>query len=324
MSPQKIRFAVLASLARLQSLGLGEPSEFTIPKTPTLPLSGNLYLWTFTTPTKVSLDELSARWDRFMKLRPMRSLPWQAMRFYEPHPGGHGWHVHCVAVQRYPVWTIRPHAMKSGFGRIHVKEIPAAGAGYVLKYVCKASFTRNEEAKSKRLWACNGFRGFPASKVVIQDTFLHEALRHFGYVQAQKEKLAYVWTSFIHEWSKQSRSGETQQKKQMNEHQNKKAIELLSAGSRVQFVEYRGTKVRSVRKYIDGNPHPTEKAHYAVHLLESGGSSVLLEEALADSYREDDKVVGPAKKGQTALLEITKVSVFSGRETVNGKLHCIA
>jgi len=325
MSPQKVRFAVLASLARLQSLGVGEPSESVIQRVPTLPLSGSLYLWTFTTPSKVSLERLSFLWTRFMQRKSMRQIPWQAMNFKEPHPGGHGWHVHCVAVTRYDVRTIRTLALTSGFGRLNVIKIPADRVWYVLKYVTKSSLSRTPETKGKQLWGCNGFRGYPASKVVVHDSFLHEALSNFGYVAAQKEKLAYVWSTFIKEWSRQSRLGETTKNQiQMNEKQSKKAVELLLAGSRVQLVEYRGTKVRSVRKFVDGHPHPTEKQYYAVHLLESNAASLLLEEALADSYREDDKIVPPAKKGQTAVLEITKVVIFNGKETLSGKLHEIA
>jgi len=323
MSPQKVRFAVLASLARLQSLGDGEPSESNIQKIPTLPLVGSLYLWTFTTPSKVSLERISFLWSRFMQRKMMRSIPWQGMNFKEPHPGGHGWHVHAVAVRRYNVRTIRTLATTSGFGRIHVKEIPASRAWYVLKYVTKASFNRTAEEKSKQLWGCNGFRGYPASKVVVQDTFLHEAIAHFGYIPAQKEKLAYIWSTFIKHWSSQTRLGETKIKITMNEIQTKKSVELVSAGSRIQFVEYRGTKVRSVRKFVDGHPHPTEKQYYAVHLLESNASPILLEEALEDSFRPDDKIVPPAKKGQTAVLEITKTVIFNGKETLSGKLHAI-
>jgi len=245
------------------------------------------------------------------------------MNFFEPHPGGHGWHVHAVAVRRYDVRMIRQLATISGFGRIHVKVIPASQAWYVLKYVTKSSFTRQGETKGRRLWGCSGFRGFPASKVVIHDSLFHEALSSIGYIQAQKESLAYIWTEFIATWAKQSRSG-PKTKIQMNEIQSKEALRILGAGGRVQLVEYRGTKVRSVRKFVDGHPHPTEKSYYAVHLLESNASALLLEEALADSYREDDKIVPPAKKGQTALLEITKTVIFNGKETLTGKLHAIA
>jgi len=326
MSPQKIRFAILASLAKLQSLSDLEPSETTLQKSPTLPLSGSLFLWTFTTPQKVSLENLGSMWLSFINRPKMRKLPWRAVRFFEPHPGGHGWHVHAVAVSRYPVGTIRLLATISGFGRIHVKVIPASQAWYVLKYVTKSSFSRSPETRGKRLWACNGFRGYAAAKVVIHDSLFHEALSNFGYIEAQKEKLAHVWTTFVQEWAKQIRSGETQTKKQMNEAQSKIALQFLATGSRVQLVEYRGTKVRSVRKYVDGHPHPTEKQYYAVHLLESGGSPLLLEEPLPESYREEDKVSGPgnAKKGQTALLVIEKVTVFNGKETLLGKLHALA
>jgi len=323
MSPQKVRFAVLASLARLQSLGEGEPSESAIQKIPTLPLSGSLYLWTFTTPSKVSLARIICLWRHFMNQRKVRLIPWQGMKFYEPHPGGHGWHVHAVAVRRYDVRMIRTLATISGFGRIHVKEIPASRAWYVLKYVTKASFFRETETKHRQLWGCNGFKGYPASKVVVYDSFLHEALAHFGYVPARKEKLAYIWSKFIKYWSSQTRLGETQTKKKMNEIQAKKSVELVGSGCRVQFVEYRGTKVRAVRKFVDGHPHPTEKQYYAVHLLESNATPIILEEALEDSFRPDDKVVPPAKKGQTAVLEITKTVIFGGKETLSGKLHAI-
>lgn len=318
---QKIAFAVKCSIAVLQSLETEEPSEFSIQKTPSLPLRGSLYLWTFTTPDQNTLEILSKRWTAFTKRLRNMKLDVKWMRFFEPHKSEHGWHVHCVAVTRYDVSMIRPLAEKFGFGRLNVVRIPASKIGYVLKYVTK--YRRQASDGKFRLWACNGFKGVTTSKVRIYDSWADYCFATVGYSELSKYSIDYIWRAGLERWSMQSALESAKTKQPMNEKQNAKALELLAKGALVVYVEYRGQKIREARKFIDGRASLSEKSYYISYLLEAGATSLLVEEAMPDSYRPGDVVVARAEKGQTALLEVTKVAVFNGKTTFNGVLHCI-
>jgi len=320
---QKIAFAVRCSIAVLQSLTEEEPSEEQVQILPTLPLKGWLYLWTFTTPDEVSLDVLSKRWTLFNnRLRNQKTgVRW--MRFFEPHTS-HGWHVHCVAASRYDVTMIRKLAAKFGFGRLNVIRIPAHKAGYVLKYVTK--YKRRSSDGRFRLWACNGFKGVTVSRVRIFDSWADFCFSQVGYAEVSKWSIDYIYRNGLSAWAKQTRVGDAQQKIQnkMNTAQKTKAMELMETGAKVVFVEYRGTKLREARKFIDGRASLSEKTYYTQHLCEAGATPLLVEMPLPETFRPTDTVVSPLKKGQTAVLELTKVSVFNGKETYQGNFHAIA
>lgn len=118
------------------------------------------YLWTLTTPDEVDLRELSQRW---------RKLIWNGftpcVRVFEKHPRGHGYHVHFVTSERIDVDELRPRAERVGFGRVHVKRIPARSARYVAKYL-----TKQRGEVGVRLWACVAFKGSKAANIVITDS----------------------------------------------------------------------------------------------------------------------------------------------------------
>jgi len=320
---QKIAFAVRCSIAVLQSLVEEEPSEGQIAHPPSLPLKGWLYLWTFTTPDVVSLAVISERWTLLNKRLSNRKSGVRWMRFFEPHIS-HGWHVHTVAATRYDVTTIRKLAEKFGFGRLNVIRIPASAAGYVLKYVTK--YKRHSSDGRFRMWACNGFKGVTVSRVRVFDTWADYCYSQVGYKEVPNWSLDYIYRNGLEAWAKQTRIGDAQQKtkNKMNAVQSKKAAELLETGAKVVFVEYRGNKIREARKFIDGRASLSEKTYYNQFLLEAGGAPLLIEAQLPDTYRPTDTVVPPMKKGQTCVLEITKVSVFNSKETYQGNFHAIA
>lgn len=246
------------------------------------------------------------------------------MRFFEPH-ASHGWHVHCVAVNRYDVTMIRPLAEKFGFGRLNVIQIPAEKAPYVLKYVTK--YRRHSSDGRFRLWACSGFRGIPVSEVRIYDSWADYCFSQIGYANISEYKMDYIYRNGLETWLKQTHSeAATKPKTQryMNAQQSKIGLSLLESGAKVVFVEYRGHKIREARKFIDGRASLSEKSYYSQHLVEAGGAPLLIEELLPDSYRPTDTIQPPLKKGQTAVLEIKKVSVFNGKETYQGLFHSIA
>lgn len=120
------------------------------------------YLWTFTFRERLPVDVACDRWQKLQRDL-VRSCGLSGVRVYEMHPGGHGLHVHLVCRDRYDVRVIRHYARVNGFGRIHVKPIPAASSDYVAKYLTKSK--RCVELKGKRLWGCLGFTGCRVSDV---------------------------------------------------------------------------------------------------------------------------------------------------------------
>lgn len=319
---QKTAFAVRCSLAVLLSLKdhRGE-TEFNIQKTPTLPLSGSLYLWTFTFPDVTTLEQASRRWTAFNQRMRKAKISVQWMRFFEPH-ASHGWHVHCAAAKHIDVTMIRTLATRFGFGRMHVKRIPSQAAGYLLKYVTK--YKRHSSDGRYRLWACCGFKGVTVAQVRVEDTWATYCYSQVGFAQVGKFSLPFIYRNGLEAWAKQTRIGDAKTKKHMNPAQSKVANDLLNVGAKIAFCEYRSSKLREAKKYIDGRASLSEKSYYHAHLLESGATPLLVEEPLPDSFRPDDKLVPPMKKGQTCIVEFVKVSVFNGKETYAAKFHAIA
>jgi len=269
-----------------------------------------------------TLEQASRRWTAWNQRMRKAKIAVQWMRFFEPH-ATHGWHVHCVAVRYYDVTMIRALATKFGFGRMHVKQIPAEAAGYLLKYVTK--YKRHSSDGRYRLWACCGFRGVTMAQVRVFDSWTDYCYSQVGYAQVGKYSLAYIYKNGLESWLRQSRFGDAKTKNNMmNPAQSKVAQQLLEVGAKIAFVEYRASKMREAKKYIEGRASLSEKTYYHAHLLEAGGTPLLVEEVLPDSFRPSDTLVAPMKKGQTCVLEFTKVSVFNGKETYQGKFHAIA
>ena len=320
---QKHAFAFRASLAILKSLEESEqePSEYAIQKTPILPLSGWLYLWTFTTPDVTTPQMISERWtDLTRRIRRIGSgIRW--IRVFEPHES-HGWHVHAVAVRRYDVTTIRTLAMRYGFGRIHVKRIPASSAGYVTKYLAKNHRVHRKVVSKFRLWACSGFKGATYSKVRCYDSWHHWACSLVGFEQLKNYTLAYIEKNALETWHRQLSDGKPTDKT-MNKIQQDKALELLKTGAKIAFVEFRGAQVREASKFIDGRASLSEKTYYHRFLVEAGVTPLIVEERLPDNFKPSDVLTVPMKKGQTAILEFKKTSVFNGKETHSGIFHAI-
>lgn len=122
------------------------------------------YLWTFTTEDKIELPVLADRWNVFRRW--FQRAGWRCVRVFEPHPLGHGWHVHFVTAERLDVNAVRPKAEEAGFGRINVKRKPSEGADYIVKYVGK-DLANKGRPRGARMWACVGFKGFSAKDVKV-------------------------------------------------------------------------------------------------------------------------------------------------------------
>ena len=108
-------------------------------------------MWTFTLPVKMAPKVAACMW-RELSRELVRNLKMWGIRVFEPHPGGHGLHVHAVVSGFYDVNAVRKIASAHGWGRINV--VPVHDPEYVAKYLSKSR--RPPDWRGIRLWSAFG------------------------------------------------------------------------------------------------------------------------------------------------------------------------
>jgi len=130
---------------------------------------GACYLWTFTFREAHSVSEGFRAWGLAQRDL-VDKLGFRGVRVAELHPGGHGLHIHVVALGYYDVDHVRYVACRYGFGRINVsKRIKSNGLLYVTKYLSKE---RLPGLCGRRLWATVG-GGIESFKTRVRDVQCH-------------------------------------------------------------------------------------------------------------------------------------------------------
>lgn len=171
-------FLLLASLARLKSQRdtLRHACLSSEPPRASLPLTGWLYLWTWTLPTETAtLPNLATAWAAFMKHRAVSLPSFRGVRVFEPS-ATERWHVHGLTLDRYEIEVVREYSQRCGFGRVNVRRIPAAKAAYVCKYILKSHWYCGTEGR--RMFACFGFKGIKREDVFFRDTWHEYVVAH--------------------------------------------------------------------------------------------------------------------------------------------------
>lgn len=137
---------------------------------------GRLYFWTFTFKEKLDITETRKRWNHLLTLMKRQWPKMCGLRVFELHEC-HGLHVHLLTDRFIDVNTARTLASRAGWGRIHVKQIPASKAGYLGKYLSKE---RPPCFKRWRLWAAFG-KDWTATKVgnLEKRSAVSTVYRHF-------------------------------------------------------------------------------------------------------------------------------------------------
>ncbi len=113
----------------------------------------NPCLWTFTMPVWLEPKTAAALWAGLARDL-ARKVGMYGIRAFEPHPKGHGLHVHAVVSGWFPVDSVRYYAARHGWGRIHVCKIKKGAGVYIAKYLNKSK--RYEGWKGIRLWGAFG------------------------------------------------------------------------------------------------------------------------------------------------------------------------
>lgn len=113
---------------------------------------GRLYFWTFTFKEKLDIKDTRKRWNHLLTLMKQTWPQMCGLRVFELHKS-HGLHVHLLTDRFIDVNRARELAKRAGWGRIHLKRIPATKATYLGKYLSKE---RPPCFKRWRLWAAFG------------------------------------------------------------------------------------------------------------------------------------------------------------------------
>lgn len=138
---------------------------------------GRLYFWTFTFKEKLDIIETRKRWNHLLTLMKQTWPKMCGLRVFELHKS-HGLHVHLLTDRFIDVNRARELAKRAGWGRIHVKRIPASKAGYLGKYLSKE---RPPCFKRWRLWATFGKEWSPTKVADLEKrSAFGTVYRHFA------------------------------------------------------------------------------------------------------------------------------------------------
>jgi len=193
-----------------------------------------------------------------------------------------------------------------GFGRIHVKAVPAAKAEYVAKYLGKP---QKELPKGMRRWAAHGFDGVKASEVHIEKKEFDSVTPCY--------KPAGLWDGwgFVHEDGSQflciTRHDAPQSPRNIIMYDlkplaTKEVLNLAASGKFVSVGEYRGFSI--VEKNIWNDKTRANESRLLVeHTIEFGTNSVKSTEWLPPGSKREG-VKSPANKGDLVLVSVTQIS----------------
>lgn len=102
----------------------------------------------------LSLRTVADMWRSFANTRFWRSLTSKHdyIMVYEPHPNGHGWHIHFLCNFYIPIRQLVIESSRFGFGVCWMECVPSSYVHYVSKYIGKASkIARQQGCKSVRI-----------------------------------------------------------------------------------------------------------------------------------------------------------------------------
>lgn len=159
---------------------------------------------TLTVPESgLSLRTVARRFRSFSNSRWWRDL----MRFhsyicvYEPHPSGHGWHIHILTNVFIPVQELDIVSRSYLFGHSHIESAESDCAFYIAKYVCKTTAVRALSDRhvrivnvSRDLLPLRDVLSFSPSLDFIRDHWEDSTLPQF-------RRLVYLYYLWVFSWS---------------------------------------------------------------------------------------------------------------------------
>ena len=164
---------------------------------------GRLRFLTLTVPESfLSLREVSDRFRRFSNSRWWRKL----MKYhsyicvYEPHPGGHGWHIHILTNTFIPWRELDLMARAHFFGHTDIEAANTQCAFYVAKYITKAQVIRRAQS-SRHVRIVNVSRDLlPLYDVHVKSNSVDFIRDHLDYLEKFPvyERLVFLYYEWVY------------------------------------------------------------------------------------------------------------------------------
>ena len=123
-----------------------------------------LRFFTLTIPENdLPLDQVSCRWRDFANTRWWRRYKKKGdyVVVYEPHPSGHGWHIHVLTNFFIPWQELALMARVCHFGHTDIEQVDSGCALYCAKYLSKSKYL-------KRMAGCPNLRIVNTSRGLVR------------------------------------------------------------------------------------------------------------------------------------------------------------
>lgn len=147
-----------------------------------------LRFFTLTVPEHdLPLRIVADRWRSFANTRWWRRLCRKGdyLIVYEPHPSGHGWHIHALTNFFIPWQELQLMASAVHFGHTDIEAVDSECALYVAKYITKSQLKKRLDN------ACKGVRIVNVSRGLVR---LKDIEVHSDYIDWVKSNHAYFRT----------------------------------------------------------------------------------------------------------------------------------
>lgn len=151
------------------------------------------------------LREVADRWRAFANTRWWRALKKgrDYIITYEPHPGGHGWHIHCLTNFYIPWQELQLMARAVHFGHTDIEAVDSSCSLYVAKYVSKSEVYRRLQ-DSRHVRIVNVSRRLLALKdVVVSSSSIDFIREHWGIIPCASylQQLRELYLLWVYDWS---------------------------------------------------------------------------------------------------------------------------
>lgn len=241
---------------------------------------------------------------------------------YEPHPGGHGVHVHFVTPQLWDTGMIRPKATDLGWGRVNAaRPKPVEYAVYIGKYLRKHVW-HSKDRGSK--WGCVGFRGTKVMSVVAWEkrlTLVADVPRYYPdgvcWTLSTGGMLHYRRSACIRPDVLEERCIVM---KDLKSEQQKEILASVLRGDIVIVGEYRSQLVGHFKKKDRDDPSVLVEQVTVKHCVEfAGGLPKVVTEWLPPGT-DPAGVKVAAQRGDTVMVSVSSVKWFRGVQEISGSV----
>lgn len=155
---------------------------------------------------RLPLPDLARRFRKFSNTRWWRGLMkhHSYVAVYEPHPGGHGWHIHILTNVFIPWQRLQLMANAHLFGCSNIEAAETTCAFYIAKYVTKAQvLKRAREARHVRI--VNVSRDLlPLRDIEVHSPSVDYIHRHWKFTMISQpwRRMYALYFRWVYSWSR--------------------------------------------------------------------------------------------------------------------------